>query len=287
MITISGAAGKTGRALVRALVGRGEAVRALVRREAQGEALLALGACEYLVGDQMDPTAWRAALKGANAVYLICPNMHPDETDIVGMALTAAKAAGTSRLVYHSVLHPQVEAMPHHWAKLRAEELIFAGGLPFTILQPCAYMQNLLGYWESITRDGIYPVPYNLAARISLVDLDDVAEVAARALTEEGHCGAIYELAGPRALDQTEVAAELSRALGRTVLARELDREQWRENARKDGLDGYALETLLKMFMYYDRYGLIGNPRVCGWLLGRSPRDLRDYLGSVRTERRE
>ena len=91
------------------------------------------------------------------------------------------------RLVYHSVLHPQIEAMPHHWEKMRAEELLFAAGLDVTVLQPTAYMQNILAGWRDIVEAGIYRVPYPVESRISLVDLDDVAAAAALVLTQPGH----------------------------------------------------------------------------------------------------
>ena len=82
------------------------------------------------------------------------------------MAMEAARTAGVKRFVYHSVLHPQTEEMPHHWQKLRVEEEIFRGGLPFTILQPCAYMQNVVAYLDDIVMKGRYVVPYSIRGSI-------------------------------------------------------------------------------------------------------------------------
>ncbi len=126
------------------------------------------------------------------------------------------------RFVYHSVLHPQIEAMPHHWQKMRTEEMLFASGFDLTVLQPTAYMQNILGVWDGIVRDGAFRFPYPAATRLSLVDLDDVAEAAAIVLTQDGHEGATYELVGTAPLSQTEVASSLSAALGRTIRAEEV-----------------------------------------------------------------
>ncbi|MFN8458488.1 MAG: NmrA family NAD(P)-binding protein [Anaerolineae bacterium] len=72
------------------------------------------------------------------------PQHAPDEVAIGRAAIAVAKAAGGPRSVYHSVLHPHTEKMPHHWHKLRVEELLFESGLEWTILQPAAYMQNVL-----------------------------------------------------------------------------------------------------------------------------------------------
>jgi uncharacterized protein YbjT (DUF2867 family) len=277
MILVTGAAGKTGRAVIRALAGRGQPVRALVRREAQIPAVQALGAAEGLAGELPDAALLRQAVEGVAAVYHICPNVNPDELSIARAALAAARQAGVGRFVYHSVLHPQTEAMPHHWQKMRVEEALFEAGLPFTILQPAPYMQNLMASWASIVERGIYSVPYPAETRLSLVDLEDVAEAAARALTGPGHAGATYELVGTPALTQTEVAAALGAQLGREIQVETMDRGQWEQRARAAGMPEYAVGALLQMFEYYERFGLVGSPQALRWLLGRAPASLADF----------
>jgi uncharacterized protein YbjT (DUF2867 family) len=271
MILITGAAGKTGRAVIRALIARGETVRALVHRSEQVRPLEALGAREVLAGDMRDQATMERAAYGVRAIYHICPNISPDEVAIGQAAITAARSAGVEHFVYHSVLHPQTEAMPHHWQKLRVEEKLFESGLPYTILQPSAYMQNVLAHWEQILAQGVYPVPYALETRLGMVDLEDVAAAATVVLTQPGHAGATYELASAEALTQVEVAAILSRQLGRPVHAEVVSRQAWKERAQASGLGEYQVQTLLKMFDYYERYGFWGNPRVLSWLLGRPP----------------
>lgn len=271
MILVTGAAGKTGRAVIGALGARGAALRAMVHRLEQAEGLPALGATEVLAGDLRDSRAVGRAMAGARAVYHICPNVHPDEVTIGQVAIEAAREAGIGLFVYHSVLHPQVEDMPHHWLKMRVEERLFASGLDYVILQPAAYMQNVLAQWDAAARKGVYEVPYGAETRLGMVDLEDVAEAAARVLTEPGHAGATYELAGPEALTQAQVAEVLGRHLGRRVEARQVPLETWARRARAAGLGEYQVETLLQMFRYYDRHGFWGSPKVLGWLLGRAP----------------
>jgi nucleoside-diphosphate-sugar epimerase len=104
-----------------------------------------------------------------------------------------------------------------------------------------------------------------------MVDLEDVAQAAAIVLTQLGHAGATYELAGPETLSQTEIATILGQQLGRPIHAQVVSLDEWERRARASGLSDYAVETLVKMFCYYERYGFWGNPRVLGWLLGRSP----------------
>jgi uncharacterized protein YbjT (DUF2867 family) len=278
MILVTGAGGKTGKAVIRALAQQREPVRAYLRRAAQADAGDAFAASEAIIGDLLDAAQMQAAVQGVRAVYHICPNMHPDEAAMGRTVIAAAQAAGVERFVYHSVLHPQTETMPHHWNNLRVEEMIFESGLPFTILQPTAYMQNLLAGWRAIREQGRYAVPYPAASRLSLVDLQDVGAAAARVLTEPGHLGATYELAGTPPLAQTEVASILGEILGRSVHAEEVRLADWEQSARAGGLGDYAIDTLLKMFRYYARNGLAGNPNILQWLLGRPPTTLPEFV---------
>ena len=278
MILITGAAGKTGKAIVGALAARGAPVRALVRRPEQIAALQASGATEVFVGDLRNGDDLQGACQQIATLYHICPNMQPDEVQIAAGVIAAAKAQGVICLVYHSVLHPQTATMPHHWQKLQVEELLFTAGLDYTILQPAAYMQNVLASWQSIVQEGIYRVPYAASTRLGMVDLADVAQAAAIVLTTDGHSGATYELASDEWLTQDEVAQILDKVLGRAVQVAVQPRAEWQTQAQQAHLGDYAIDTLLKMFDYYERYGFCGNGRVLTWLLGRSPTKFADFV---------
>jgi uncharacterized protein YbjT (DUF2867 family) len=277
MILVTGASGKTGQAVVAALSRAGAPARALVRRPSQMETMTNLGAREAMAADMRLPTEARRAAEGVHAVYHICPNVDPDEFEIGRSAIAAAKEAGVEHFVLHSVLHPQTEQMPHHWNKLRVEEALFESGLNFTILQPAAYMENLLAEWRLITEEGLLRIPYPAETRLSLVALEDVADAAAIVLTKPGHRGATYELAGTPPLAQTEVAAILSDALDQPVRAEAEPIEAWEARARTAGLGDPQRATLVRMFRYYGRRGLIGNPNILRWLLGRAPTSLAEF----------
>jgi uncharacterized protein YbjT (DUF2867 family) len=206
---------------------------------------------------------------GVGAVYLICPNS-PDEIVIAKLVIAEARKTGVEHLVYHSVLHPQTEKMNHHWQKLRVEEMILESGLPFSILQPAPYMQNLLSGWTSIVEEGILRVPYSVHSKFSFVDLEDIAEAAKIVLTEPNHKNAIYELAGPSPMSHVEVAEIFSRALNRSVRAEEEEIKAWRSRSDQDtGISKYALETLIRMFEYYTQWGLMEIEYV-KWILKQS-----------------
>ena len=278
MILITGAAGKTGQAVIRELVRQGLNVRALVHRPEQIRSVEELGASEVQVGNMHDQASMDQAARGVKAIYHIPPNVSPDEIVIGETLISSAQAAEIDCFVYHSVLHPQTETMPHHWKKLRVEEALFKSGLPFTILQPAVYMQNILANWEQISSQGIYTVPYAAETRLSMVDLQDVAQVAALVLTETGHAGATYELVGTPPISQTEVAAVLASQIGHNIQVKTIMHEIWEEGARTSGLGAYQIDALLEMFRYYEAYGFSGSPQVLSWLLQRPPTDLAAFI---------
>ena len=278
MILVTGAGGKTGKAIIKAL-SREEGICAFVRRQEQSSVMKSLGAEKVIVGDLREETAIRSAMQGVRAVYHVCPNMSPDEAVIGKLVIEEAKRAGVEHFVYHSVLHPQTEKMNHHWQKLRVEETLFESGIPFTILQPAPYLQNLLTSWKSIVEEGVLRVPYSVHAKFSFLDLDDLAEVAKIVLTESGHVNAIYELAGTEPTSHAEVAEVFGRVFGREVRAEKQEIGDWR--LRVGGSSEYALENLARMFEYYDRWGLAGNPNVLTWVLKREPTSLESFVSRI------
>ncbi|MCL4562814.1 MAG: NmrA family NAD(P)-binding protein [Chloroflexi bacterium] len=280
MIIVTGAGGKTGRAVLQACSRRKLKVRAVVHHPDQTQKALDLGAEEALWGDIQDDQFLEEAFRDGEAVYHICPNVHPEEISIGRAVIQAARSAGVGHIVYHSVLHPQVEVMPHHWKKLRVEEALFASGLEFTILQPTVYMQNVLAQWKSITERGVYLVPYPVETRLSLLDLEDLGEVVAAVLCEPQHRGAVYELVGTPPMSQQEVAEALSAVIGRSVRAEESSLDVWERQARAAGQSDFAIGTLLGMFRYYAEHGLWGSPQVLRWLLGREPHTFQEFLSA-------
>jgi uncharacterized protein YbjT (DUF2867 family) len=258
----------------------------LVHREEQVSVLKSSGAEKVIIGDLRDDDALRYSMQGIRAVYHICPNMSPDEFAIGKLVINEARKAGVERFVYHSVLHPQVEKMNHHWQKMRVEELLFESGLPFTILQPAPYMQNLLASWRSIVEDGVLRVPYSVDAKFSFVDLEDVAEAAKVAFTEADHQNAVYELVGTLPMSYVEVAETIGKVLKREVRAEREEIRDWRVRAstslatttRSAQREEYSTENLIRMFEYYDKWGLAGNPNVLRLILKREPSSLESFV---------
>jgi NAD(P)H dehydrogenase (quinone) len=278
MILLTGAAGKTGRAVLKALVKRDAVVRVFVRSRDQAAELIQAGATEALLGDMTSSDALHTAVKGVKSIYHICPNMHPAEVEIGRSIIDLAAENGVKHFVYHSVLHPQTEKMPHHWNKLRVEELLFEAELDFTILQPVPYMQNILAAKAAILEEGLYSAPYPAETALSLIDLEDLGEAAAIVLTGNGHANAVYELTGIEALTQEDLVKALTAETGRTVRYEEVNLADWQKKAAAFGLSAYGIGTLTKMFNYYAAYGLKGNSNSLCWLLGRQPHSLEEFI---------
>lgn len=278
LVLLTGANGRTGRAVLAALSRAGAEVRVFVRKAEQFESLRALGACELAVGDMLDADSVRAAVKDCARLVHIGPPMHPQEREITASFIAAARDLGIAQFVYYSVMHPLRTEVRHHRLKLEAESLLVASGLPYTIVQPMRYMQHLEPIWRQVKEEGVHAMPFSTEVRFSVVDLLDLAAAVAHVTAREGHLHATYELAGPEALSQDDMAATLTQLLGRPVRARAIPLDEMQARARKAGASEDRIEQMTAMNRHYDEHGFLGNANVLGWLLGRAPTRYADYV---------
>lgn len=273
MIVVTGAGGQTGLAVVRALRARGEDVRAVVNRRGPRPQLAELGA-EVAVGELTQPIPWAELLDGADALYLIWPNFDPDEAEGAPAIFAEARRAGVGRVVYHSVLRPQARVMPHHAAKDLAQEALDTSGVPWRVLQPCAYAQNFDAQFAEVARTGVLRSYWGVTQAQSLVDLTDVAEAAAVLLTEDGLDGGTFEAAGPEPLTAPRIAELMGERLGREIVADDVIPAGEQPTA-------YAARCRRTMFDHYRYHGFVGSPKVLTALLGRPPRTFAEHLATL------
>jgi uncharacterized protein YbjT (DUF2867 family) len=278
MILLTAANGRTGRAVLTALVRREAPVRAFVRGHDQAEGLMAAGAAEVVVGDLSDDTAVDRAAEGCTRIVHIGPPMHPDEVAITDRVLAASRRTGAERFVYYSVMHPFRREVRHHALKLEATEHVVESDLAYTVLEPCRYMQHLEPIWSRVVGEGIHAMPFSTEARFSVVDLFDLAEVVARVATEDDHAYATYELAGPEPLSQTDMARTLTEVLGRPVRAEQVPLDEMAAAARARGMSEDRIEQMRIMNAHYDRHGFEGNPHVLESLLDRPATTYGEYV---------
>ena len=164
--------------------------------------------------DFTDPTTWREAFAGVDALYLVRPPAISRVRRDLVPALSAAIGAGVERVVFLSVIGADRNPIVPH---ARIESWLAEAGVDATFLRASFFMQNLLEDHREEIRDGQLFVPAG-SGKTSFVDARDVAAVGVTALREgTGRDVRAYDLTGPAALGYTEVAKLLTRELGREV----------------------------------------------------------------------
>lgn len=211
-VLVTGATGNTGSVLVPALLEKGVNVRAFVRDEAKAQPLKEAGA-EITVGDLERPDTITPALEGVDRVYLLTWNGPPQAEHAINV-IEAAREAGQPHIVRHSMWGSENSRIVQQGQQV--EEELKSSGLPWTLLRPTFFMQNLLMSAQTIASEGEMYWPLE-DAEISMIDIRDIVDSAVAVLTEDGHEGETYTLTGPEAITFHEAADALSQALDRDV----------------------------------------------------------------------
>ncbi|MGO1048936.1 SDR family oxidoreductase [Crossiella sp. CA198] len=221
---VAGATGNIGGRVLAELRRRGHRVRALTRSP---ERAAFPDGVEVAVGDLADPGSLRPALAGASALFLLTYDAATGAPLRTGPELaTEIAAAGVRRV---STLWGG-EPGP-------VERAIDAAGLAQTVLRPVEFMSNTLTWVQSIRDEGVVREAFP-ELRSAMVHEDDIAEVAVRTLTEDGHAGRDYVLTGPEVLTFADRVRQLGAALGRDLRFVELTEEQAKERMRSWGVLG-------------------------------------------------
>ncbi|HVK91341.1 MAG TPA: SDR family oxidoreductase [Mycoplana sp.] len=276
MILVTGATGTSGRELIRHLSKAGAAFKAMVRKEADREALETQGVAA-VVADYRDAERLTRALIGVEQVYLIGPTDPPQVTH-EGDVVEVAHRVGVRRIVKQSAMsaHDMSPCTFKRWNGMVERQLI-ESGLPYTILRPTGFMQTFVNYDSAgIAAEGVLRSPRR-EAQVSWIDVRDIAAVAVAVLTEEGHDGRVYDLTGPEALSDQQVAAKLSAATGREIRYEPLSDADWYLLMRSRGLPATTVRSMLSLHLAYraESPGL-----VTGWvevLSGQPPRTFDDF----------
>lgn len=217
MILVTGATGNVGGKVLSLLRADGHKVRALTRDP--GKATFAAGAgLEVVAADLGRPETLPAALDGVQQVFLM--SLGADKATHDAHLVAAAREAGVEHIVQLSTLGVEMAEDPRtnplgHWHRV-AEDALRDSGVPWTILRPNGFMSMNLGWVASVKAEGVARGPLADVPE-AIVDPRDIAEVAVRALTEDGHEGQVYELTGPQALTGREQLAVVGSLLGRDL----------------------------------------------------------------------
>ena len=262
-ILVLGATGKTGRRVAARLRLRGTPVRAASRSS-------------ETAFDWSRPDGWDAVLKGVDAAYVVAPDVPGPVHDFVARA----ESAGVRRLVLLSGRGADSWGDSSFGREMRdAEDAVRGSSLEWSILRPNNFAQNFdEELWYAPLLAGTLALPAGTVGE-PFVDADDVADAAAKILTEPGaHGGTVYELTGPRSITFGEAVGMISRASGRSIAYEQISPAAYAEALIGDGVGDDAAHHVAEMFVLMDR-GLITAPTDgVTSLLGRAPRTFEDYV---------
>lgn len=274
-VLVTAGNGNQARAVIPQLAKAGFRVRAMRRVNREGPGPKDLGAEEVVIGDACSPEDAFKAMNGVDAVYHVGPSFHPREREMGFNMIEQAGRAGVEHFVFSSVLHPILTGLPQHEIKRDIEERLLESGLNFTILQPADYMQMVsVG---AVPGSSVFLLGWDLSKRQALVDLDDVAEVLVRVVTEgKTHYGASYELCSGENLSAHDIGAALTEAFGRPFKVMQFPHNYDKPMPYILGeYDEAHMRHQMSVFKvvneWYDRFDFIGNANVLRMLLGREP----------------
>ena len=259
---VLGGTGKTGRRVAERLQARGIDTRIASRSASP-------------LFDWNDQSTWKATLEGVEAVYVTyAPDLAiPGATDAVRDFVAMAVEQGVRRLVLLSG-RGEEEAQA-------CERIVQDAGVEWTVVRASWFNQNFSeGEFLGMVLDGAITLPAGDIPE-PFVDVDDIADVAVAALTEDGHDGEIYEVTGPRMLTFTEVAYEISRAAGREVQFVQIAKEAFAGAIAESG----APQEIAWLLNYLFETVLDGrNAYVCDGVkraLGREPTDFTEFVDRI------
>jgi uncharacterized protein YbjT (DUF2867 family) len=279
-ILVTGATGNVGRQVVEHLVNRGADVRALVRDLSKANFP---GGVSVMKGDFLDVDSLRNAFEGVSTLFLLNA-VAPDEFTQALIALNVARSAGIERIVYLSVIHPDVYVnVPHFAGKFGVERMIEQMDFKATILRPAYFIQNDLMIKDAITGYGVYPMPVGTKG-LAMIDVRDIAEIAALELLRREQAAqplpiTRINLVGPETLTGTDIAAIWSDVLARQINYGGGDTEAFEQNLKQfmPAWMAYDMRMMGERFLTDGMLPEGGDVERLTTLLGRPLRSYRDF----------
>jgi uncharacterized protein YbjT (DUF2867 family) len=226
--------------------------------------------------DWEQPGTWAGALDGISSVYLSYqPDAgFPGAADVIGAFARQAVASGANRIVLLSG-RGEVGAQ-------RSEQAVKDSGAALTVVRASFFAQNFSEDFlsDSVREQGVLVFPGGQVAE-PFIDVEDIADVAVAALTDDRHIGEVYEVTGPRLLTFDDVVAEISKASGREVHYIPVSPADYRAAMIENGLPPEFATQLTDLFAElmdgHNAYLTDGVQRA----LGRVPRDFTDFANAA------
>jgi uncharacterized protein YbjT (DUF2867 family) len=268
MILVVGATGTNGKEVVQQLAGAGHPVRALVRNPEKAVDLRRPNV-EIVAGDLEDPASIDKALAGVDHAFLVTA-VDPRHLEWVDKFVGVAKQAGSPHVVKFSGMGASPDGPELLRVHDESDALLKASGLPYTILRPNSFYQNMFWSIATIKDHGAFYQPMG-DSRQSQLDVRDIAAVAVEVLTRPGHQGKTYELTGPEAIDYHQIADALWKATGKAIRYVPVSMEAAEESMRKSGMPDWNVSTLLELYRFFASGAAARTTDTIQQLIGRPP----------------
>lgn len=247
MILVTGASGNVGGTVLQKVLESGHAVAAMYR--SPNDARDVPAGAKSVIADFADKDSLRRALKGIDSMFLVCSPI-PQLVELESNAIGVAKETGVRNIVVNS------SAGAGRWEKsfpkwhAEVEQVLESSGLGYSIVRPNSFMQNIPAFFAGTiqSQDAFYSSMGN--SRVSLVDVQDIADVAAALLSRKPE-NKIYELNGPEALTYYEVAERISRICGRKIQYVDIPMSEQRKAMLSSGMPEWQADALLGLQEFY------------------------------------
>ena len=281
MILVTGASGNVGKAVLHEVARSGAKHKAMYR--SAEEAAKAPKGTHSVIADFAKKETLAAALSEVDSVYLVCSPI-PDLVQLETNMIEASVAAGVKHVVLNSAFGAGDYSKSFPSWHRKVEDKLKSTGISFTILRPNSFHQNVLTYFApSIRAQGVFYSSMG-NARVSFLDVRDIASVAAKTLAGGPHSGKTYELNGPEALTYTQVAEKVAKHAGRAVQYVDIPVEAQRKAMLDQGMPAWQVDALLDLQEYYTSGKGSAVDQVLPSLLGRPPITIDRFLAEFAAE---
>lgn len=278
MIAITGATGQLGQNVIADLLNTTDASQlvAVVRNPAKANALSQQGV-QVRQADYGDEAALTQALKGVDKLLMISSSEVGQRAPQHRNIIQAAKAAGVKFIAYTSLLHADTSPLGLADEHVATERMLADSGIPYALLRNGWYTENYLASAPAALEHGVF-IGAAGEGKIASATRADYAAAAARVMTEDGHAGKVYELAGDNGWTLSELAAELAKQSGKKVVYQNLSQADFAAALKGVGLPAGLADMLADSDAGASKGGLFDDSRTLSKLIGRPTTPLADSV---------
>ena len=281
MIAITGATGQLGHYVIESLMKTVPAsqIVAIVRNPAKAQALAAQG-ITVRQADYGDEAALTSALQGVEKLLLISSSEVGQRAPQHRNVINAAKAAGVKFIAYTSLLHADTSPLGLADEHIETEKMLADSGIVYTLLRNGGYTENYLASARAALEHGVF-IGAAGDGKIASATRADYAAAAARVISEAGHEGKVYELAGDSAWTLTQLAAELTKQSGKSVTYQNLSEADFAAALKSFGPPNGLADMLADSDVGASKGGLFDDSKTLSKLIGRPTTTLAESVSHL------